>query len=330
MVDLLLPIVLVVIGMIALSYASAKIVDVLVSISPLLKLPKFLVSFVFIGLGTAFPDILISSIGALGGNIALAVGSLLGSSIVILCLVLGVVVLYKGFITIDKELVTKNFVWLFLVALSPLVLMFDGNLSLFDGTVMIALYATYLIRLKSGANEVEMQTSEKKNWMLQALQLVALIAVILIAANVAVDNSILIANELGVPTIFVGIVLIALGLAMPELVIDLNAIRQKEEELVWGDLIGSFITELSIVLGIAGIVGALGIIIKQGTFSIASVFTGLPIALGDIIVAYSFLFVALMLLFFFTKTKQQIGRAEAVLLIALYIVFVSLQFDVFV
>ncbi|MEK6953847.1 MAG: hypothetical protein AABX01_02490, partial [Candidatus Micrarchaeota archaeon] len=92
--------------------------------------------------------------------------------------------------------------------------------------------------------------------------------------------------------------------------VDLSALKAREEEVIWGDIIGSFVTELTFILGAAAIVG--------GT---------LVFSFEKFLVAYGFMVFAFLLVFFFAYRKKELARREGIMLVLLYFIFLSVQFD---
>jgi len=105
---------------------------------------------------------------------------------------------------------------------------------------------------------------------------------------------------------------VALGVTLPELVLNLSALKAREEEVVWGDLIGSFTTELTLVLGVAAIFsnGA------DSLFNFAQALTG-----------YGFMAMCFLLIFLFAYSSKRLSKTQGIALMLLYVIFLSLQVD---
>ncbi len=306
--------------LVLLGFSSARVVKLLAGISSLLKIPKFLLSFVIIGLGTSMPDLLISSISASQGQVELMLASIIGANIVLLCVVLGIVTIRKGVFQVREQSVLENFGWIFFVIIIPFFLLLDGRLTSLEGVILIALYGMYLYHVKEEeplARKEEEQTHQVIGFGLHehskarlVAELLVFLVVAVIASHFIVDTAVDISSSFNIHPLLMGFLVIALGIAIPELALDLNALQAREEEVIWGDLIGSFITELTLVLGVASIVG--GVLVFKFL---------------DFIVGYGFMVLAFVLVFFFAYRKKALSRAEGVLLLLLYVIFVSVQVD---
>ena len=134
----------------------------------------------------------------------------------------------------------------------------------------------------------------------------------MLAAEFVVQNAESFSVKAGIPPILLGFSIIALGVTLPQLALELTALKAKEEEVIWGDIIGGFITELTLVLGVAALfTGPMGVAID----------------FGQAIAGYAFMFLSFILVFFFTFSKKRLTFKEGVGLLVLYLIFLAVQFD---
>jgi len=320
---------LLVVFLIILAFSSNRLVRYLVELSGFYGLPTFLVSFIVLGFGTSLPDLFIGAMSSARGEFSLVLGTVIGANILVLCLVLGVLTLIKGKLWIREKTVIENFGWIFFVLMIPFFLLFDGHLTFIEGLILIVVYFMYLYNVKE--HQSYFRRSEGQLSLLQTTEpnplhggkrmlakrightLIAL-AGVLIASYFVVENALVLSADLGIPPMLIGMSVIALGVAVPELALNLNALKAKEEEIIWGDLIGSFITELTLVLGVAALFSAPG----NGVFDF-----------GQATMAYLFMAISFLLVFFFTYKKKELTRVEGIALMLLYVIFLSIQFDLF-
>ncbi|MEW5955865.1 MAG: hypothetical protein AB1626_05025, partial [Candidatus Micrarchaeota archaeon] len=262
---------LLVVFLIILAFAANRLVRYLVDLSGFYGLPTFLVSFVILGFGTSLPDLFIGAISSARGEFSLVLGTVIGANILVVCLVLGVVTLVKGRLWIREKTVIENFGWIFFVLMIPFFLLFDGRLTLFEGLILVVVYFMYLYNVKehqsyfrrAEGQQSLLQTTESvtrrgKPFLRKIGQAVLALAVVLAASFLVVDNALSLSRSIGIPPVLIGMSVVALGVALPELALNLSALRAKEEEVIWGDLIGSFITELTLILGVAALFSAPG------------------------------------------------------------------------
>lgn len=308
------------IALLVLGITSSRIVELLTGISTRLKLPKFLLSFVVLGLGTSLPDLFVSTQAASQQQSELVLSTLLGANIIVICLVLGIVTIIKGSFRVRETTVIENFGWLFFVFAIPFFLLFDGKLSATEGLLLMVVYLMYIYNIKEQealikreeetTHQVFMQGLKVKSLWWALGQMILLLAIAYVASNFIVDAAIVIVKDFNINPILMGFTILSLGIAIPEFAVDLSALRAREEEVIWGDLIGSYVTELTFILGAAAIVG--------GT---------LVFNFEKFLVAYGFMVFAFLLVFFFAYRKKELSRREGIMLVLLYFIFLSVQVD---
>lgn len=318
-------------GLIILGFASTRLVRVINTLSAYARFPKFFLSFVVLGFGTSLPDVFIAAFASSRNELPLVLGSIIGSNTLILTLILGVIVVAKGEFRVREKTVLENFGWIFFVLMIPFFLLIDGRLTFFEGVILVIVYLMYVYNVteqeaffRGKGIQTELVLGDespyrpkfyKTSIAKEILKAAALLAVVLLSAEFAVSNGITLSDRLGVPKMFIGFSVIALGVTLPELALNLSALRAKEEEVIWGDIIGSFITELTLVLGVAALFTAP----FEGTFSFSQT-----------IVGYAFMAISFIAVFFFAFSKKNLTKNQGIALILLYLIFLSLQLDLLV
>ncbi|MFH1106417.1 MAG: hypothetical protein V1787_00825 [Candidatus Micrarchaeota archaeon] len=312
---------IIVISLLVLAYSSSRLVKLLVNVSSMLRFPKFLLSFVILGLGTSLPDLFVSSFAAADLQFDLVLSTIIGANIIVLCLVLGVVTVRKGFFAVRENTILENFGWIFFVLVIPFFLLLDGKLTQMEGIILVVVYVMYLYNIKEQEPIAKKEEDEARQiYSSQGLReyskgktlvmLVFFLAISLLASNFIVDNVLMFSKDFNVHPMLIGFVILSVGMTLPEFAVDLNALRNREEEVIWGDIIGSFITELTLVLGFAAIVSG-----------------GMSFMFQNFVVSYGFMAFAFLLVFFFAYRKKQLTRNEGLMLILLYVIFISVQVD---
>ncbi|MFH1200648.1 MAG: hypothetical protein V1708_06280 [Candidatus Micrarchaeota archaeon] len=310
-----------VIGLLVLAYSSSRLVKLMVALSSILKMPKFLLSFVILGLGTSLPDLFVSAFAASQLQFDMVIATIIGANIIVMCLVVGVVTIRKGFFAVRENTILENFGWIFFVLAIPFFLMLDNKLTSMEGFILIVVYAMYLYNIKEQEPVAKKEEDETRQVSVAqglrehdlgrtVLMLVLFVGVVVVAANFVVGSALTFSTDFKVNPMLIGFIILSLGMALPEFAVDLNALRNREEEVIWGDVIGSFITELTLVLGLAAVVSG-----------------GMAFQFQNFIVAYGFMVLAFLLVFFFAYRKKQLSRNEGIMLVLLYVIFISVQVD---
>lgn len=274
------------------------------------NLPEFIVSFFIIAIISVLPEATLSIISAFKGSPGLGLGTILGSNIADLTLVFGIAALFSnGGIRVRSKILRNNFFYLILL-IFPLLLGLDGKFSRIDGGVLILLGIIFFIRIYHQSSKFSKKfKSEKRGHLIKNLILLAIsLTVLILGAFLVVKYSLIFAQDIKIPEIIVGITILAFGTCIPELVFSINAVKKNHDELALGDVLGTVITDSTIVLGLIALISPFSYDVKNiyvlgGAMFIAGVFATL-----------------------FMKSDKTIKKGEGVLLILGYILFVILQF----
>ncbi len=271
-----------------------------------LRLTEFVTSFLLVAFVSSLPEGFISVIAALGGDPGIGVGTLLGGNIADLTLILGLVALAGHPVRIHSSIVKKDLYFAGLTLL-PIILGMDGRLSRIDGTILIAAGVLFLIVLLKERQYFRAPFKSKDNWIKHLLIFIASMAVMLISANYIVESTNLIAFGLGIPSLLVGVVLVALGTTLPEFTFSLQSVRSGHADLAIGDILGTVVVDACIIMGIISLIA--------------------PIALDVTILSVIGIFTLFAVVFalMFMRTDNILSKNEALALVLFYIAFIVAQ-----
>jgi cation:H+ antiporter len=269
--------------------------------------PPIIIGVVLVSVGTDVPEIANSIFSSYTGHGDINVGNALGSCLTQISLVLGLAVLIGGTVkgTRRNILVLGGGATL-AVALAAFVVL-DGRLDSADAGLLIFTYILILaVTTKLTCREVgtkDFDLSHLKNGLTKTLGLlVASLVGVVIGAIVVVENVITLSSLVGVPEYFVSFFAISLGTSLPELSVELAALRKRNYGILIGDLMGSNITDATLALGIGPLLFPTPI--SQGIIA--------PVALYII-------FVSAVAVGLFAWRKK-IDKKAALLLIGLYLI----------
>jgi cation:H+ antiporter len=277
-----------------------------------LHLPEFLVSFFIIAIISVLPEATISIISAFKGEAELGLGTLLGSNVVDLTLVFGIVALFSsGGIKVKSKILNDKFFYLILL-LFPLLLGFDGRFSRVDGIILVTIGVLFFIRTYKESKKFKKKfNNPKKEPFKKSLFLLILSFIIILAsAYFTVKFAINFSTDAKIPGILIGLAIVALGTCLPELIFSIKAVRNNHDELALGDLLGTVVADATIILGIVTLI---------------SPFSYNP---SSIYVTGGAMFLAGIFVITFMKTDKSINKTEGLLLIFFYILFLILEFIV--
>jgi len=281
-------------------------------LAKILRFPEFIVSFFIIAIISVLPEALISIISAFNGDAELGLGTLLGSNVADLTLVFGIVALFSsGGIKVKSKILRNNFFYLVLL-LFPLLLGLDGKFSRIDGIILILLgiFFFILIYIQSTKFRKKFNQTPKGSFIKNFIWLIISLAILLTGAIYTVKYTTNFAYAAKIPEILIGITILALGTCLPELIVSIKAVKNNRDELALGDILGTVITDATIVLGTVAL-------ISPFTYDIYNFYL-----IGGA------MFVSGIFATFFMKSDKSINKFEGLLLILFYILFVIAGFFV--
>lgn len=304
---MILNIILLVVGFVLLIKGADIFVDGASSTAENFKVSKMLIGLTIVAFGTSAPEFAVSMSALASGSTDMVLGNVIGSCILNILLILGIAALVRP-IRITHNTIRKELPLCLLISTLLAVLFLDiklGNGSVNQITradaVVILLFFTiflyYLITLAKQKKEKKTKTKPKyklgKSLAFVAVGLVGIIA----GSELVVDNASAIASAIGMSERVIALTVIAFGTSLPELVTSVTAARKDEQELVVGNIIGSNIFNICVVLGIP--------VAIFGTITPAS------FQMLDIIMLVG----SAALLFIFSATTKRINRVEGFLML---------------
>lgn len=294
-----------------LVFAGAILVKTLPIIARVFRMSEFVLSFVLMAISTSLPELFIGITSANEGNSALALGTVIGSNIANLTLVGGMaIILARGF---KSEPESKKSAWfMFFLVILPVLLMFLGqSLSRVDGLILLIVFAVYMVFLLSkGRNHILKEKVSTGKFIVCVLLFMFSLILLFQAAKYAVKYASLLAFDMLMPPILIGLFFLAIGTSLPELVFESIAARTKKTELALGDLLGSVIINSTLVLGVTAVIQP--ITANFILYLTSSVF----------MIAVTFLFVV------FLDTGKQLTWKEGMALVIFYVLFLLIELNI--
>ena len=230
-----------------------------VSIAKRLKVSEFVIGAAIVGVGTSMPELVVSSIGAVGGNSDVAIGNVIGSNIFNILGILGITALVCP-IPIDRK--NMRFEIPLCILVSVLLLLFAMNffngtspvIGNIDGMILLAFFLLFIWysmhRDRKEASQEKNEDAEKIKLTLPIIKVLGGLAVLIYSCDVFVDKAVTIARNYGLSDSFISITLIACGTSLPELAASAAAAFKKNTQLALGNIIGSNIFNITLILGV--------------------------------------------------------------------------------
>jgi cation:H+ antiporter len=236
----------------------------------------FVIGATLIALGTSLPEMAASWQASYRGSSDLAVSNVMGSVIFNITLVLGLVFLFATKkIAPDRDLFAKDSAWALFPPLMFILLILDGTITRFEGVIFALMVVAYLLFLARDEKELVSAVDEsiKKapfNWLVSLPLLIAGFVLIVAGAHFTIESAATIAAMLGVSEWVIGLLLVAFGTSLPELVVSLMAALKGNGDMSIGNIIGSNVANFTVVLGGAAVVSPLAINLEANLYDITA------------------------------------------------------------
>jgi len=305
--------ILLILSLLVIIKASDILVDAAVSIAEKLKVPKILIALTIVAFSTCAPELAVSFTSIANKNGTIAFANVVGSCIVNILLVIGFSAIIQP-IKVKDSTIKKELPLLMLITLAFSTTLLEGILSpkaagIFSrsrGVLFVSLFSLFVIYIiqlvrKRSKSDIEIET---KYSMPRAITYFALsIVAIIVSSDLLVDSAIIIANNIGVSQKLITMVVIVIGTSLPELVMTIMSAKKSEHEMAIGNIIGTNIFNICIVLGLP--IALLGEVAIVG-FNTIDIF---------------FLALAAVMLFFFSNNGRQVSRNEGIIMVLTFVTY---------
>ncbi|MBN1263639.1 MAG: sodium:calcium antiporter [Candidatus Pacebacteria bacterium] len=288
-------------------------------------LGEFFITAFILALATSLPELFIGISSALEGTPALSLGNVIGSNIADLSLVIGGAAVLGGGLSIEGLFLKRDVFYAFLAGSAPMLLLFDRKLSRIDGIILLILYGFYNFSvLSERVSQVAEGRGKKQGWVRKILRRLKVgpstrqvkeiawiffgAALLLFSADMLVKTAKTLALELNLPVLLIGLIIVAVGTSLPELVFEIKAIKAQKPQMALGDLLGSIVANGTLVIGTTALIAP---------FRVR--------AFGDYLLATMAYVVVFGLFYFFVRTKRKLERWEGAFLIGFYLAIVLFE-----
>jgi len=313
---MLLAMALLIIGLLLVVYSADRLVFAASILCRSVGIPPLIIGMTVVTIGTSLPEIIVSMAASLHGQMDLAIGTALGSNIVNILLILGLAALFHPF-TVHSDILRREIPLMLIVSALAGAVLYDGQLSRADGLFLLLLAVLWLVFIvKIGRQGNDSLTREQLaelpregSLSVAFLWLGVALIVMPMATRMVIDNATVLANVLGMSELTIGLTVIAIGTSLPELATAIAGTRKGEDDIAIGNIIGSSIINIAVVLGLPAL-------IVPGSFN--------PLAFTrdyGVMLAVSVIFALLC-----WRRQRQTGRGAGALLIGGFIIWMAMLY----
>lgn len=310
----MLEVIFLLLGFIIIIKSSDILVDCATSLAIRCKVPKMLIALTIVAFGTCAPEVAISFQSVANHNETMAFANVVGSCIVNTFLIIGLAAIIRPIrvrhATIKKELpilviITTGFTVLMLDSVfNPLT---PNTFSRADGIILILLFSmfvAYIVQLlKRKDDDQERPEPTYKNIFLILFLLIGSILCITLSSDVIVDNAKALAEKLNISEKVITMIAIVIGTSIPEMFMTISSARKKEFDMAIGNIIGTNIFNICIVLGLP--IAIYGDLVLEN-FNLVDIIT---------------VFLTSFLLYIFARSEKVVSKKEGILMILIFAVY---------
>ena len=279
------------------------------------------VAAILVALSTSLPELFVTLASVIEKKPEIALGTLLGSNVADLSIVIGGATLIGGALPTIGDYWRWELSAAFVAGIAPIFLMMDGQLSRLDGVILLTIYAIYLSDLvidgrkkrlaKTGVSHAgiisRLRAGRYKRDGGLVLRLIVGIVTLIISGDLLVRVGADLALSWAVPVAVVGLLVISVGTTLPEFLLSIGAIAEKNVALVLGNLLGSIVTNATLIVGLLALLSPFEVR-KMDNYALVNI-----------------AFVVIFGLFWlFTSSRKKLERWEGLVLVGLFFVFAGL------
>ena len=270
------------------------------------NVPEIVIGLTIVAAGTSAPELFVSLVSALKGTPDLAVGNVVGSNTMNCMLIVGCAAMVAP-MTISRSTVKKDIPFAVGASVVLMLLALNGFLGRFDGIVLLAGFALFMVyslrQAKNGQGDTPTEEKQQNPWM-SALFIVLGLVGLVIGSNLFVDHASSLALALGISEGVVGLTVVAGGTSLPELATSVVAARKGQSAIAIGNVIGSNVFNILLILGLTATISPLQI---EGITTI------------DMAV----MLISVTLVWLFSFTRYTVERWEGAALVGGYLVYLA-------
>lgn len=310
----MLDVIFLLLGFIIIIKSSDILVDCASSLAIRCNIPKMLIALTIVAFGTCAPEVAISFQSVSAGNGTIAFANVIGSCIVNTFLIIGLAAIIRPIrvkhATIKKELpilliITTGFVVLMLDSVfNPLT---PNTFSRADGIILILLFlmfVSYIIQLlKKKDADTEKIEPKYKNVFLILFLLIGSILCISLSSDVIVNSATALAKKLNVSEKVITMIVVVIGTSLPEMFMTLTSARKKEFDMAIGNIIGTNIFNICIVLGLP--ITIYGDLVLEN-FNLTDIIT---------------VFLTSFLLYIFARSEKEVSKKEGIVMLMVFLAY---------
>jgi len=301
-------IVLFIAGIILLVFGADLLVRGAASLAASLGVSPLIIGLTIVAIGTSSPEIAVSLQAAFNAQGAIVLGNIIGSNIANIMLILGMAAMF-GPLPVDRAILRRDLPVMIGASLLTFLLTLDRTLSRIDGIIMLLCLTAYLWVMwprnehHDALHQSHLPQRRLRALLLQLAMVVGGLALLIVGARWLVDGAVTFATWFGVSELIIGLTIVAVGTSLPEIATSVIAGLRGERDIAVGNVVGSNVLNLLLVLGTTMVLSPQPIAVPEVTIAL-----DLPVMVGAALICLPIFF-----------TRRIVSRREGSLLLAYYL-----------
>ncbi len=242
------------------------------------NIPEFIIGATLVALGTSLPEMGASVAASIYNKPEIAISNAIGSNILNVTLILASVFLFAGKLNPDRDFFAKDSTWALVPVLVFILMIIDGVISRFDASLLLLLMGAYLVFLIQDTKDMPQiehiaLSRDTFSWIKVIPMIVGGLMLLIVGAHFTVESASNIAANFGISDWVIGIIMVSLGTSLPELTVSISAAIKGKVDMAIGNIIGSNMANITVVLGAAGLVNPMPLNSMAYLFDIVTLFS---------------------------------------------------------
>jgi cation:H+ antiporter len=312
--DILYNLLILLIGFVLLCAGSNWLIKGAGDIAYSFSIRPVIVGLTVVAFATSAPEFLVSFIAAIKGSSGVSIGNIIGSNILNIAFGIGLISLIKP-LEINKKGLKVEAFFMIISAFVFWLVSWDGFISRLDSVIFLIfliIFLAYGIIFAKEDEKIYKIKQQNVNYLLSGFLAIIGIAALIFGANLIVKSAIFIARLAGFSEVFIGISIVALGTSLPEIATSVIAALKNESEMSIGNIIGSNILNICLILGLIILFCPMKISVELNKFEFPSM-----------------IFFSLLLFIFCIRSKKQIGRLAGFIISASFVIYFTILYNFF-
>lgn len=301
-------IVLFIAGIILLVFGADLLVRGAASLAASLGVSPLIIGLTIVAIGTSSPEIAVSLQAAFNAQGAIVLGNIIGSNIANIMLILGMAAMF-GPLPVDRAILRRDLPVMIGASLLTFLLTLDRTLSRIDGIIMLLCLTAYLWVMwprnehHDALHQSHLPQRRLRALLLQLAMVVGGLALLIVGARWLVDGAVTFATWFGVSELIIGLTIVAVGTSLPEIATSVIAGVRSEGDIAVGNVVGSNVLNLLLVLGATMVLSPQPIAVPESTIAL-----DLPVMVGAALICLPIFF-----------SRRMVSRREGSILLVYYL-----------